>query len=124
MQIHTYTRGFDLTEGLSQHLRRRLDFALDRIGGSVRRVVVRLYDVNAARGGIDKRCRLQLHMADGGEVVVQDTRSDLYEAISAAIERAARALNRRSGRLRTLLRQGRSVVNARFSRWPSETGAS
>lgn len=124
MQIHTHTRGFDLTEGLSQHLRRRLDFALGRIGGSVRRVVVRLYDVNAARGGIDKRCRLQLHLADGGEVVVQDTRSDLYEAISAAIERAARALNRRSGRLRTLLRQGRSVVNARFSRWPSETGAS
>lgn len=123
MQIHTYTQGFDLTDGLSQHLRRRVDFALGRIGGGVQRVVVRLYDVNGTRGGIDKRCRLQLHLADGGEVVVQDTRSDLYEAIGAAIERAARALKRRSGRLRTLLRRGKSVIHARFSRWRSEAEA-
>ncbi|MCG6118419.1 MAG: HPF/RaiA family ribosome-associated protein [Aquimonas sp.] len=120
MQINTYTQGFDLTDGLSQHLQRRLGFALGRLGGSVQRVVVRLCDVNGNRGGIDKRCRLQLRLASGGEVVVQDTRGDLYEAISAAIERAASALKRRSGRVRTLLRRGRSAAPDRFSRWPSE----
>ncbi len=120
MQIDTHTHGFALTEGLSAHLQRRLRFALGRIGGGVQRVVVRLSDINAERGGVDKRCRLQLQLPGQPDVVVEDTRSDLYTAIGAAVERAARALGRRSGRLRQLMRRGRSALPARFSRWPSE----
>lgn len=120
MQIDTHTHGFALTEGLNAHLQRRLRFALGRIGASVQRVVVRLSDINAERGGIDKRCRLQLQLPGQPDVVVEDTRSDLYAAIGAAVERAGRALGRRSGRLRQLMRRGRSEQPARFSRWPSE----
>ncbi|SDE07926.1 HPF/RaiA family ribosome-associated protein [Aquimonas voraii] len=122
MQIDTHTHGFELTPGLSEHLRRRLRFALGRIGASVQRVVVRLSDINADRGGVDKRCRLQLQMPGRPDVVVEDTRSDLYAAIGSAVERAARTLGRRSGRLRQLMRRGHGALPARFSRWPSETG--
>lgn len=120
MQIDTHTHGFELTQGLNEHLRRRLRFALGRIGAGVQRVVVRLSDINANRGGVDKRCRLQLQLPGRPDVVVEDTRSDLYAAIAAAVERAARALGRRSGRLRQLMRRTRTELPARFSRWPSE----
>lgn len=115
MQIDTHTHGFELTEGLNAHLRRRR-----RQCGRVQRVVVRLSDINADRGGVDKRCRLQLQLPGRPDVVVEDTRSDLYAAIAAAVERAARALGRRSGRLRQLMRRSRTDLPARFSRWPSE----
>lgn len=108
MQIETRTHGFELTQGLSEHVQRRLRFALGRIGGRVQRAVVRLSDVNASRGGIDKRCRLQLQLPGQPDVVIEDTRSDLYAAIAAAVERAARTLTRRTGRLRRLLRGDRA----------------
>jgi putative sigma-54 modulation protein len=120
MHIDTRTHGFELTEGLSAHLQRRLHFALGRIGNRVQRVMVRLSDLNGSRGGIDKRCRVQLQLPGQPDVVVEDTRSDLYAAIASAVERAARALDRRSGRLRQLPRRLRVTATPRFSRWPSE----
>jgi len=120
MHIDTRTHGFELTEGLSAHLQRRLHFALGRIGNRVQRVMVRLSDLNGSRGGIDKRCRVQLQLPGQPDVVVEDTRSDLYAAIASAVERAARALDRRSGRLRQLPRRPRATATPRFSRWPSE----
>jgi len=121
MHIDAHTHGFELREGLREHLRRRLRFALGRIGGGVQRVVVRLSDLNGTRGGVDKRCRLRLQLAGRPDVVVEDTRDDLYAAIAAAVERAARALDRRSGRVRQLLRRGHAAAASRFSRWPSES---
>lgn len=123
MHIDAHTQGFEMTDGLREHLRRRLGFALGRIGGEVQRVIVRLSDLNAARGGVDKRVRLRLQLAGRPDVVVVDTRADLYTAIAAAAERAARALNRRRGRLHQLFRRGHSPAASRFSRWPSERPA-
>jgi len=102
MQIITHVRGFGLSDGLSKHLRRRLQFAFDRIDNPVRRVVVRLSDVNGTRGGEDKRCHLQVQFDRKPDVIVEDVQSDLYLAMSRAIERAARTITRRLVRLRQL----------------------
>jgi ribosome-associated translation inhibitor RaiA len=99
---------------------RRARFVMRRLSWLVPRARICLSDDNGPRGGVDKRCRLQLQLPGRPDVVVEDTHSDLYAAIAAAVERAARALGRRSGRLRQLMRRGRSDQPARFSRWPSE----
>lgn len=102
MQIVTHALGFALTDALALALRRRLHFAFDHLGEPVRRVVVRLSDVNGTRGGADKRCQLHVQLDRAPDVIVEDVQSDLYLAINRAIERAARTIGRRLGRVRQI----------------------
>ena len=100
MRIDIQSRGFDLTEGLREHTERRLQFALNWASHDVRTVSVRLFDINGPRGGNDKRCRIQIPLSGGRDVVIEDTESDLYVAIDRAADRTERALGRRLERLR------------------------
>ncbi|MFO1496554.1 MAG: HPF/RaiA family ribosome-associated protein [Lysobacterales bacterium] len=102
MQIVTHALGFALTDALALALRRRLQFAFDHLGAPVRRVVVRLSDVNGTRGGADKRCQLHIQLDRAPDVIVEDVQQDLYVAINRAIERAARTIGRRLGRVRQI----------------------
>jgi putative sigma-54 modulation protein len=99
MRIDIRAQGFALTQSIQSHVQRRIEFALDRLRGRVRRVCVRLSDVNGRRGGIDKRCQLQVQLADTRDVVVADVQRDLYVAMTRAVDRAAAAIVRRIGRL-------------------------
>lgn len=100
MRLDIQARGFDLTEGLRGHTERRLQFALNWASHDVRTVSVRLFDINGPRGGSDKRCRIQIPLSGGQDVVIEDTQSDLYVAIDRAADRTERALARRLERLR------------------------
>lgn len=106
MQIMTRAKGFALTDALHHHVKQRLHFAFDRIGARVRRVVVRLSDVNGPRGGADKRCQLQVQLDQSPDVVIQDTQGDLYVAVDRATERAASTVARRLSRKRAHPREG------------------
>lgn len=100
MKIETQAHGFSLSDGLRHHIRQRLHFAFDRIGARIRKVVVRLSDINGPRGGADKRCQLQVSLDKLPEVIIEDTQSDLYAAVDHASERAARTVGRRLARER------------------------
>ena len=106
MQIVTHTHGFAMTDALRHHVRQRLHFAFDRIGDRIRRVVVRLSDINGPRGGADKRCQLEVRLEQLPEVVIEDTQSDLYAAMDRAAERASRTVARRLSRERAHRRDG------------------
>lgn len=94
MQIDIQARGFVLTEGLRAHVEHRLRFALTRFQDRVARIAVRLTDVNGPRGGVDKRCHLQVRLSGLPGIVIQDTEADLYVAVDRATDRAARTLGR------------------------------
>ena len=100
MQISIQANGFSLTEGLRAHVERRMRAALGWSGGHLRRLAVSLSDINGPRGGRDKRCKVQVRLAGGAEVVIEDTETDLYAAIDRAAERADRAVVRRMERQR------------------------
>lgn len=100
MQLDIQCQGFDLTEGIRTHTRRRLAFALGRTALHVTRVAVLLADINGPRGGCDKRCRIRVRLHAAIEVVVEDTESDLYTAIDRAAERVGRAVVRQVRRQR------------------------
>ena len=125
MQIVTLTHGFPLTDGLRHHIRQRLHFAFDRMGDRIRRVVVRLSDINGPRGGADKRCQLQVHLDQLPEVVIEDTQSELYAAMDRAAERAARTVARRLSRERAHRRdglpQGETALTDQVLNGPEET---
>ena len=77
----------DLTE-------RRVRFVLRRLGWLVPRAEVQMSDVNGPRGGVDKRCQVELRTDGAGSVVVASVASDWRTALDNALARAARFLMR------------------------------
>ena len=105
MKIDIETSGFPLTPALRNHAERRLRSALTCCVQRIRKLAVRLSDVNGPRGGVDKRCRLQVVLVGLPDVVVEDTQADLYVAIDRAADRAGRTLVRKIERREALLRR-------------------
>ena len=77
----------DLTE-------RRVRFVLRRLGWLVPRAEVQMSDLNGPRGGIDKRCQVELRTDGAGSVVVASVARDWRTALDNALARAARFLMR------------------------------
>jgi putative sigma-54 modulation protein len=100
MHIDIQARGFELTNGLREHTMRRLSFATDWARDEVRRVTVRLSDINGPRGGEDKRCLIQIPLAGKTDIVIDELDSDLYVAIDKAIGRIERVLTKQIERAR------------------------
>ncbi len=111
MQIDIQTRNFSLTDALRWHAKRRLRVALTCCDEHIQRVVMRLSDINGPRGGVDKRCHLQVVVAGLPDVIIEDIEADLYFAIDRAADRAGRTLMRKIGRQQTLLKQGQPPVS-------------
>lgn len=95
MRIDIQTSGFKLTDSLRAHAEKRLQFALSWAVHDVRKVVVRLSDINGPRGGNDKRCHIQIPIPGRPDVVIEDTEPDLYVAIDHAVDRIERSVARR-----------------------------
>lgn len=115
MRIEINSRQFALTEGLRNHIERRLQFALSWSRHNLQKVSLRLGDINGPRGGADKLCRIQIPLDGGGSVIVEEVRSDLYVAIDLAVDRAVRVLARRLERRRAHKRQRLEVTEEHSS---------
>lgn len=100
MHIDIRARGFALTVPLCEQVERRLRLALTRHGTRVRGVSVWLEDRNVSRHGPDLCCRVRVRLKGQAEVVVEDREADLQRAISRALDRASRAVERRLARPR------------------------
>lgn len=111
MKVTIHSSGFASTSAIEEYARRRIDVAFGRTSAPIRRIVVRLADINADRGGIDKRCQVQVQISRSADVHIEDTHSDLYFAISRAVDRAARTTQRRVGKARTLSTRGPALGN-------------
>lgn len=85
---------------LRHHVERRLSFALGRFGRHIQAVKVQLSDLNGPRGGVDQRCRVEVSLASGGRLIVEDTQSYLYAAVSRAAERVGRVVARQLAKQR------------------------
>lgn len=100
MRIEIRTGKLKLTEGLREHVERRVQFALSWADQRLQKISLRLDDINGPKGGSDKSCRVQIPVAGGKSVVVEEVQSDVYLAIDRAIERAGRVLTRKLARSR------------------------
>lgn len=73
---------------------RRVRFVLRRLSWLVPRAKVHLSDMNGPRGGVDKRCQVELKTAGARSVVVAAVAKDWRTAMDLALARAARVLMR------------------------------
>jgi ribosome-associated translation inhibitor RaiA len=96
MRIEIRARGIDLTDDLRERLLRRLSFAMAcAMTRPATCVVVRLQDENGPRGGIDKRCRIQVDHVPSGPLLIEDRDADLRALIDRVTGRLGRTLRRR-----------------------------
>ena len=73
---------------------RRMRFVFRRFDWLIPKATVSLSDVNGPRGGIDKRCQVEIRSDVAGTVVVTSVASDWRTALDNALARAARFLMR------------------------------
>ena len=71
---------------------RRVRQTLKRLAWLAPRVRVHLSDVNGPRGGIDKRCQVEVMSSMSGPVVITSMARDWRSALQSALSRAARTL--------------------------------
>ena len=95
MLINVHGHGFTVTRAIREHVDKRIRFALARIDHRLKRVEVRLSDLNGPRGGVDKRCLIEVRINRHPPVIVTDVQSDLYTSIDRASARAGRTVMRR-----------------------------
>lgn len=88
-----------VSDALREYIERKLESALDRFDHRLDRIQVRLEDVNGPRGGLDKRCRLQLIGRPSWRIHVEGAGKTFDDAIDAAAARARRSVGRLLARL-------------------------
>jgi len=81
-----------------RHLRdlsiERVRFVLRRLTAWVPRAKVRFSDINGPRGGVDKRCQVELTTDTAGTVVITSLAQDWRTALDLSLTRATRILTR------------------------------
>lgn len=122
MIVDIHGQGFTVTPALAEHLRRRLGFVLTRHGNRIQRVAIRVGDENGPRGGVDKYCRIQVHLLDAPVAVVTDVGAELYAVIDRAADRVGRVVVKHLNRthpVRDVARHGARPVRNRREPQPS-----
>ncbi len=104
MLIEMRTQGLDLAGVVHRHLERQVRASLRWSGTDVRAVTLWLSDVNGPRGGADLHCAVSLDLTPRGSVRAEATDSDLFAAVTRALARARRSVDRDAGRDRSLKR--------------------
>ena len=84
----------------------RVGFVLRRLKQLVRQVKVRMVDDNGPRGGVDKRCQIELRTEQAGTIVVNARAADWHAALNASLASATQVLMRSVKRQQNLMRQG------------------
>ncbi len=72
----------------------RVRFALRRLSSWVPHARVQFSDVNGPRGGVDKRCQVELKTDTAGTVVITSLAHDWRIALDRSLTRAIRVLTR------------------------------
>ncbi|MEM7157225.1 MAG: HPF/RaiA family ribosome-associated protein [Myxococcota bacterium] len=98
MELAVRGHNLFLSDQLEHLVRRRLDFALGRFASRIRRIDVKFDDVNGPRGGVDKRCQVDVTLSRGGQVRAHSMAESLRDAIDEAAHRVVRRLNRQLSR--------------------------
>jgi ribosome hibernation promoting factor len=104
-------RGFDLTPSMYRRAVDHIAAKIAKHAHGISNLTIRLQDVNGPKGGLDKRCRVELHIAGFAPIIVDETDQDAYVAMDVAGERLRKVvvqlLDERRSRRRNL---GRKLV--------------
>ena len=96
--------GTGLGSNVYEFGKRHTRSAFKRYARRIAQIAIRLTDVNGVRGGIDKECCIQMRLVPKGRLVARARDANVYAALTLAVERAVRLLDRKLKRRRSLTR--------------------
>ena len=108
MHIKAKTRGFTLSKALGLYVKNKLESKLGNYQAKISRAYVTLLDINGPKGGEDMQCKIQLKLDNSQAIVVQETASNMYDAINTCSTRARQVVGRHFSRIR---QQRKSAAN-------------
>ena len=91
----------EISSDTTSQIERAFGCALDRFQHVIREVEVTLLDVNGPKGGVDKRCRVQVRLYPRGLIAVKSTGICLLEAANNACDKTRQAIAKRLDKQRT-----------------------
>ncbi len=94
MNVSIRASDFTVTDAIESHTRDRMRQALQTFDHSVIDADVFLRDVNASKGGDDKRVVIHVRLRGRQSVAVEATGGDLYATMTQAARRTRRAVKR------------------------------
>lgn len=98
--LHLRVRHLALTPETQLQIHHRLRAALSRFGDRIRRITVRLEDLNGPKGGVDLACRVKVDLRDRESIFVEDREATLPRLVDRVADRVSEALARRVDRRR------------------------
>jgi ribosome-associated translation inhibitor RaiA len=110
MLVKIHAQGFELSPAINNFAESKARLAMGIYRDKIRRVDIYLSDANGPKGGEDRVCKIQLKPDRLAPIVVQETATDLYEAISICCHRSKRAASRRFDRLLQTRRQWQRAI--------------
>jgi hypothetical protein len=101
-------------EAIAMHelAKARSEFVFRRLAWLISKATVSLSDINGPRGGVDKRCQVEVQLNRENKVVATSIARDWRGAIDLALGRAVRSLVRRRQHVKPTRR-----VRARSLAW-------
>jgi len=95
MLIDVNASDIQTSDAIYEHVHREVEKAMRNFADRVTRVEVHLKDVNANKGGIDKRVMMEARPAGLDPIAVEEHADDVYIAVRSAAEKLETALSRR-----------------------------
>lgn len=114
MQISIRARDIERTPELGKHVKRSIDFAIDRYRPQLSDVSVYLADVNGSKGGIDKLCQITATLRGRrSPILILEKTTEILAAISLAAHRLGNRIEQSIRRRnRSAARRFRATVRA------------
>jgi hypothetical protein len=94
MKVTVSSRTNSLDDARREDIRGRMFFALSRFCPHIERVTVEIRDVDRTRGGSQQLCRLSVQMKRLGSFSVESVEEEAPDAVSRAVDRAAKRVQR------------------------------
>ena len=99
----------DTVDRLREYTAHRLSFALRRFERRIRRITVRIADVNGPKHGVDSLCSMSVNLVGGGQIFVKAISAWPFAAVSQAASRLTKVM-RRTGERGTAHRESSGDV--------------
>ncbi len=107
MNVQLTIRNFAVDSRARETITRRVEAALRRLASRVKVVEIRVEDLNGpGKGGVDKRCRVEVQLDDGSVHVGEGQSPRPLDAVDEASGRVSGALKRHLDRGRGARRNG------------------
>lgn len=100
MQVQVHGQGLEVGDRLRTFVEGRVQEELHHLSDKLTRVEVHLRDLNANKGGVDKRCTAEARPRGLDPIVVDHDATEITDAVHGALGKLQRALQHRFDRLR------------------------